>query len=73
MKKATKRVIIKHFPILKDKISAYENVLLIEETLNGLNEIEKTFLKITWFFEEPESQSFDIRNLYLYLTENGLN
>ncbi|ASV70213.1 hypothetical protein [Cytobacillus kochii] len=71
MKKATEKV-LEIFPVLESKITAYENVLLIEESMKGLNEIEKTFLKLIWFFEEPESQSFDIRNLYLHLTDEWL-
>lgn len=72
MKKATERV-IKNFPMLENKITAYENVLLIEEAIKGLNEIERTFLKLVWYFEEPESQSFDMRNLYLYLSDEWLD
>ncbi|WP_461611858.1 hypothetical protein [Cytobacillus kochii] len=72
MKKVTERV-IKNFPMLESKITAYENVLLIEEAIKGLNEIERTFLKLVWYFEEPESQSFDMRNLYLYLSDEWLD
>lgn len=71
MKKATEKV-LEIFPVLERKITAYENVLLIEEAIMGLNEIERTFLKLVWYFEEPESQSFDMRNLYLHLTDEWL-
>lgn len=71
MKKATEKV-IESFPMLESKISACENELLIEESMKGLNEVEKTFLKLIWFFEDPKSQSFDIRKLYLHLTDEWL-
>lgn len=71
MKKATERV-IESFPMLESKVTAYENVLLTEEAMAGLNEIEQTFLKLVWYFEDPTSQSFDIRNLYLHLSDEWL-
>ncbi|MDQ0186645.1 hypothetical protein ACFOST_22335 [Cytobacillus kochii] len=71
MKKVTEKV-IESFPVLESKITAYKNVSLIEESMKRLNEIEKTFLKLIWFFEEPESQSFDIRNLHLHLADEWL-
>jgi hypothetical protein len=52
MKKATRRIVEK-FPQLEYKLNTYENISL-EEALKGVDEVQSTFLKLAWFFEEPE-------------------
>jgi hypothetical protein len=59
MKRSTKRI-IETFPKFKWKLKAYENILLVEEALNGLTKIEAVFLRLAWFFEEPEHESFNM-------------
>lgn len=71
MKKATSLVIEK-LPILKDRIKADENMLVRQHALDGLDEVERTFLKLIWFFEEPESNDFDLKNLYMQLKDEWL-
>ncbi|MBZ5751343.1 hypothetical protein [Metabacillus rhizolycopersici] len=71
MKRSTKRI-IEIFPNFKGKLMAYKNVLLAEEAMKGLNEVEATFLKLAWFFEEPEHENFNIGLLYQHLDNNWL-
>lgn len=35
--------------------------------MKGLNHVEATFLKLAWFFEEPEHENFNIGLLYHHL------
>src|SRR5207253_2913317 len=69
MKRSTKRI-MEMFPKLKGKLKAYENITLAEEALKGLNDVEATFLKLAFFFEEPESGNFNLGLLYKHL-DNG--
>lgn len=71
MKKTTKRIIEK-LPNLKDKILAHESVLLAEEALQALRKEERTFLKLAWFFEDPEHANFDLTSLYKNLEDDWL-
>jgi hypothetical protein len=71
MKKTTGRI-VESFPDLKDKLNAYENILLIEEAMKGLDDIRATFLKLAWFFENPEHENFNIGYLYRYLDNDWL-
>lgn len=66
MKKSTKRI-IEIFPNFERKLKAYKNILLVEEAMKGLNKVEATFLKLAWFFEEPEHENFNIGLLYQHL------
>lgn len=71
MKKTTRKIIL-NFPKFEGKLKAYKNSLLVEEALRGLNNIEATFLKLAWFFEEPEHEHFDIALLYKHLDNDWL-
>ena len=71
MKSSTKRI-VETFPKFKGRLKAYENINLVKEALKGLTEVEATFLKLAWFFEAPEYESFNIRWLYKYLDDEWL-
>ena len=71
MKRSTKRIIEK-FPKFKGKLMAYENNLLAEEALKGLTEVEAVSLRLAWFFEAPEHESFNIGLLNRYLDNEWL-
>ncbi|MCQ6281693.1 hypothetical protein [Bacillus sp. EB600] len=71
MKSSTKRI-VETFPKFKGRLKAYENIDLVKEALKGLTEVEATFLKLAWFFEAPEYESFNIRWLYEYLDDEWL-
>lgn len=71
MKKSTKRI-IEIFPNFDSKMKAYKNILLVEEAMKGLNQVEATFLKLAWFFEEPEHENFNIGLLYQHLDDDWL-
>lgn len=71
MKRSTKRIIEK-FPNFKGKLKAYENILLMEEAMKGLTEVDAVFLKLAWFFEAPEQESFNIGLLYHHLDNEWL-
>jgi hypothetical protein len=71
MKNSTRRI-IETFPKFAGKLKAYENNLLVEEAMKGLNEVEATFLKLAWYFEEPEHGNFTISLLYHHLDDSWL-
>ena len=71
MKKSTKRI-VENFPGLEGKLKAYENILLVEEAMKGLSDVEATFLKFAWFFEESEHENFNIGLLYQHLDNDWL-
>lgn len=71
MKKTTHRI-IETFPKFQGKLEARHNIITIEEALKGLNEIEATFLRLAWFFEDPETENFNLSYLYRYLDDEWL-
>ncbi|MCM3089152.1 hypothetical protein M3557_14630 [Bhargavaea ginsengi] len=70
MKHATQRI-IEEFPILEEKID-FKNVSCNRKVFEGLNETESTFLRLAYFFENPDEVSFDIGQLYRYLNNGWL-
>lgn len=71
MKNATRRIVEK-FPKFKDKLHAYENMLLVDEALKELDDVRATFLKLAWFFEDPENEMFNLGLLYRHLDNDWL-
>ena len=71
MKRSTERIIEK-FPNFKGKLKAYENILTVEEAMQGLTEVEAVFLRLACFFEAPEKESFNIGLLYHHLDNEWL-
>lgn len=71
MKNATRRIVEK-FPKLEGKLHAYENMLLVDEALKEVDEVQATFLKLAWFFEDPEKETFDLGLLYRHLDNDWL-
>jgi len=72
MKKLVTRKIVEKFPGLENHIHAYENMLLVHNALKDLDDVQSTFLKLVWFFEKPDQESFDIRLLYIHLENDWL-
>lgn len=73
MKKATAQIIEK-LPCLKKHVHSNENLFLREQSLNELsNDVEKTFLQLVWFFENPEDEHFELKLLYQHLDGEWLN
>jgi hypothetical protein len=35
--------------------------------MKGLNPVEATYLKLAWFFEEPEHENFNVGLIYQHL------
>jgi hypothetical protein len=71
VKHSTKRI-IETFPQFKGKLQAYENILTVEEAMQGLTEVEAVFLRLAWFFEGPDQESFNIGLLYHHLDNEWL-
>ena len=71
VKKATSEI-LKMFPKFEKHVLAYENMLLAHDALKDLDNFQSTFLKLIWFFEDPEQESFDLRLLYLHLDNDWL-
>lgn len=72
MKKATE-IIVEKFPSLKEHVNAYENMFTRQQALDSLDDdIERTFIQLVWFFEDPDNNDFDLRNLYNKLENEWL-
>jgi hypothetical protein len=71
MKIATE-MIIDEFPMLESELNAYENVLLSNQALEILSEVEQVFLRLAWFFENPDKESFNLDSLYSQLDNDWL-
>jgi hypothetical protein len=71
MKKTTRRIIGK-FPMLEDKLLAHEDIELAADALKSLDPVQRTFLKLTWFFENPDHEHFDLNTLYQHLEDDWL-
>lgn len=72
MRKTTQRI-VKQFPFFEQKLQDCHNVLLFEQALQSLDsDVEKTFFKLAWFFENPEEESFDLGCLYKHLQDDWL-
>ncbi|MBH0171497.1 hypothetical protein [Fictibacillus sp. 18YEL24] len=71
MKNATCRIVDK-FPEFEDKLHVYENMLLVDEALKEVDDVQATFLKLAWFFEDPEKETFNLGLLYRHLDNDWL-
>lgn len=71
MKNVT-NTIIEYFPMIEGKLNDRENSTLLDETIEGLNQIESTFLNLAWYFENPENVEFNLGLLYRNLDNNWL-
>ncbi|PKR82495.1 hypothetical protein [Heyndrickxia camelliae] len=72
MKKSTSKI-IEQFPFLHKKIDEILSGPFSEEVLNDLdNEVDKTFVKLAYFFEYPHFEGFSLSLLYKHLENDWL-
>jgi hypothetical protein len=71
--KKTTKCIIEKFPNLEEKIVAYKSVLLSEESLQSLDQIDRNFIRLACFFENPDQANFDLSSLYKDLDNDWLD
>jgi hypothetical protein len=71
MKRTTHRL-VEAFPLLKGKVDAHSDTQAMEKELQGLSDVESTFLQLAWYFEAPERGKFDIGLLYRNLDDQWL-
>jgi len=71
MKKTTERIIEK-FPFLAGEIEKFKEQSLEAKDLSSLSDVEKTFLELACFFENPERAGFDLQALYKRLDNDWL-
>lgn len=72
MKTTASKKIIESFPILEEHVPSNESVILSDQILSKLNEVEQVFLRLIWFFENPEKENFNIEVLYKHLDNEWL-
>jgi len=72
MKKSTQEI-ISYFPSLKDYLQDNENILLTDEALSKLNDTEQVFLRLAWFFENPDKENFNLETIYKKLDGEWLS
>lgn len=70
--KAATNEILAYFPGLEKHLNDNENVLLSDNTLSALTDVEAVFLKLIWFFENPDDQNFNLEILYKSLSDEWL-
>jgi hypothetical protein len=58
--------------MLENKLVAHESVELAADALQSLDYVERTFLKLAWFFENPDNENFDLKTLYKHLDDDWL-
>lgn len=68
MKQTTKRI-IETFPQLEGMIKEYP---MDQEALEGLDNLQSTFLTLARFFERPDQEGFDLQTLYEHLDNEWL-
>jgi len=71
MKQATKRI-LEYFPMLEKYLPSNENTILSDNALSQVSEVEQVFLRLTWFFENPEKENFNLETLYKQLDNDWL-
>lgn len=71
MKKSTSKV-IKSLPILEKYLPNSDGISVYSSEVEGLNETEKTFLQLVWFFERPEECNFHLQDFYKNLSDDWL-
>ena len=72
--KQTTQILVEKFPMLEGYLYAYENIFDSGKAMDSLSDqTEKTFLKLAWFFENPdEYDGFHLGLLYKYLEDDWL-
>jgi hypothetical protein len=71
MKRTTHRL-VEAFPMLKDKVDAHSDTQATEKALQGVSNVESTFLQLALYFEAPERGEFDIGLAYRNLDDQWL-
>lgn len=71
MKNAT-AMIVERFPGLEKELKTNASSILIDQTLNELSDVEQVFLKLAWFFEEPDNENFNLESIYKHLQDQWL-
>lgn len=72
MKQST-QLILEHFPTLEKHLKDYDSHILSSETLVNFNEVEQTFLRLLWFFDNPEKENFNLELIYQTLSDSWLS
>lgn len=71
MKHATQEVIF-YFPVLESYLTDRESVILSNEALSNMSDAEEVFLRLIWFFENPNQGNFNLESLYQKLDNDWL-
>lgn len=71
MKTATKSITEK-LPVLEKYLNSNESTLLSDQVLSDLTEVEQVFLRLAWFFENPEKENFNLESIYKKLDNDWL-
>ena len=72
MKKST-QIILNYFPMLEKHITYSGSAVLRDRVLTDLDEQQKTFLCLMWFFENPNEESFNLESIYKNLDDEWLS
>ncbi|MGM0941360.1 MAG: hypothetical protein ACQEWU_10415 [Bacillota bacterium] len=71
MKTSTKHI-LDSFPALEKHLPSNESAILSDQVLSNLNEIEQVFLRLAWFFENPDKENFNLESFYKHLDNDWL-
>lgn len=71
MKVATKQI-VESLPVIEKYLKSNENTILTDQALSELNEVEQVFLRLAWFFENPNKENFNLESIYKHLDNEWL-
>lgn len=58
--------------MLEEKLLAHEDIELAADAVKSLDQVQRTFLKLACFFENPDYDHFDLNTLYQHLEDDWL-
>jgi len=71
MKAATKKI-MEELPVLEQYLNSNESTLLSDQVLSQLTNVEQVFLRLAWFFENPNKENFNLESFYKHLEDDWL-
>ena len=71
MKNSTTKI-MNRFPNLEQYLNSNDRIILSDDVLFSMNNVEQAFLRLAWFFENPDKENFNLETLYKNLDNDSL-
>lgn len=72
MKKSSTMILDK-FPFFEKHLNDYDSTILTDNALSEYSKTEQVFLRLLWFFENPDNENFNLESLYKHLSDGWLS